>query len=171
MAKNKKPEGIGWYPVATVRKYDRDGNFIEEVTSKGNLLTESGRARLADLLIGEGTGPLASDNVRLGVGSDDTAADSTDTNLSLFNEEYYQLMDVGFPSSTNGVLTFAATYEDDEANFLWQCWGLDVDDAGSVIAGDTPVDLFNRKVFNFGEKDGGTWLLTVTVSSFNPNAT
>lgn len=170
MAKNKRPEGLPWFPVATVRKYDREGNFIEEVTSKGNLLTASGRARLADLLIGSASGSLETDHIRLGVGDLADAADASDTNLSEFGDEYYQLMDAGYPESDSGVLTFASTYEDAEANFSWQCWGLDVDDAGSVIADDTPVDLFNRKVFNFGEKDGGTWLLTVTVSSFNPNA-
>lgn len=166
----KKAEGLGWFPVATVKKWDRDGNFIEEITSKGNLLTSSGRARLADLLIGEATGPLAAGNVRLGIGDDANVADASDTNLSETTNEYYQVMDVGFPEATSGVITFVATFADDDANFSWQSWGIDVDDVGSVVASSTPVDLFNRKVFNFGEKDGGTWQLTVTVSAFTPSS-
>lgn len=171
MAGNKrKPEGIPWNPVATVRKFDRDGKLIEEITSEGNLLTASGRSRLADLIVGEATGDLAEGFVRLGVGDNQDSADPANTNLSEGSNEYYQIMDEDFPDSTDGVVTFVATFDDDDANFSWQCWGIDVDDAGSVVAGSTPVDLFNRKVFNFGEKDGGTWQLTVTISAFTPSS-
>jgi hypothetical protein len=166
----KKSEAGLWYPIATVRKYDSEGNFIEEITAKGNLLTFAGRSRLGGLLIGEAVNPLDSGFTRLGVGDNSDAADPADTNLTEVTNEYYKALDLDFPANTDGVVSFVATFEDDEANFSWQCWGLDVDDAGSVEDGDTPVELFNRKVFNFGEKDGGTWQLTVTVSSFDPTA-
>jgi hypothetical protein len=166
----KRAEGGFWNPVATVRKYDREGNFIEEITSRGNLLTLAGRTRLGSLTIGEVVNPLTADFVRLGVGDDANVADPTDTNLTEASNEYYQVLDESFPVNTDGVVSFVATFGDDDANFSWQSWGLDVDDAGSVVASETPVELFNRKVFNFGEKDGGTWQLTVTVSPFDPTA-
>lgn len=148
---------------AVVEKRERkDGPVYQRQECYDNLRVQTGRDRAAGLLIGDGTVGLNSNAVRLGVGNSGTAASVSDTNLG--SNEYYQVMDTSFPSVTDNVATFRAEYGDTEANFAWECWGLDVDASETASAGSTVNELYNRKVFDFGTKDGGVWTLTVTIT-------
>lgn len=160
--KRRAPQSIKWRPVATVEKYDSNHNLFETVRCEGNELTNAGVARLTELVIGEtGTEALDASHCRLGVGDSDAAFDPTDNSLGA--NEFYEVMVSGYPNIESNQILWRVEYGDTDANFTWASWGLDVDDAGSVTAGATPVELFNRRVFNFGTKSGGTWALTVTV--------
>lgn len=156
-----------WNPVAVVEKYDQDGNLYETVRTEGNGLTNAGIARLADLIIGGGAAALDDAHVRLGVGDSNTAFNPTDTGLG--GSQFYQTMTATYPSISGSQITWRAEFTDTQANFTWECWGLDVDEGGSPSAGATPDELFNRKVFNFGTKSGGTWSLTVTINIAQPS--
>ncbi|NIR93237.1 MAG: hypothetical protein GWO08_06045, partial [Gammaproteobacteria bacterium] len=132
--------------------------------AKGNIVTTDGQNRAANLLAGVADVPLDSTAVRIGVGDDNTAASASDTNLSGDGDEYYQVLDATYPQVSGNSITFRSTYSETDANFFWESWGIDVDDTQTVSASATPNELFNRKVFSFGEKTGGVWTLTVTVS-------
>lgn len=150
-----------WRPVATVRKYDKDGNLYETISSEGNLLTDNGISRISDLLVGNSSSPLDLDHARLGVGDSSTPSSPSDSSLG--TNEYYGVLD-DEPTIEGSTINWRTEFGDSDANFEWACWGIDVDDNGSVSASDTPAELFNRKVFNFGTKSGGTWSLSVTIS-------
>lgn len=158
-------QGILWRPVATVRKYDTSGRLYETVSCEGNELTTVGLNRVADVLIGSSQA-LTNTATRLGVGDDDTAFDPSDSGLG--TNERYAVMEATYPSVDTDEITFQAVFEDAEANFAWECWGIDVDDSPPAADGDTALSLFNRKVFNFGIKSGGTWTLTVVVGLTSP---
>jgi hypothetical protein len=152
---------LKWRPIATVHKYDCTGRCYETVISKGNILTTSGMERLAELIIGDAIS-LNGNSVRIGVGDSPETENVADTNLG--DNEYYEVMENDFPQADGGLLTFRAEFGDSDANFTWNCWGLDVDDTETATASDSPNDLFNRKVFNFGTKTGGAWTITVQLS-------
>lgn len=157
---------IKWNPICIVRKYDNDGNFIEEVRSEGNILTTAGMARLVALVASEPAGSppvnLNEDSVRIGVGDDDTPAEATDTSLG--TNEWYQVLESGYPETDGSTISFHVVFGVDDGNFTWSSWGIDVDDTETVVSGDTANELFNRKVFQFGTKDGGIWDVTVAVN-------
>lgn len=159
----KDYEGLRWTPKATVRKFDDDGNFIEEIICEGNLVVTAGLERLADLIIGTSSATLDSTRVRLGVGDDATGAVVGDTDLSTTTNQYYQIMEATFPTAVGAVITFKASFGVSDANFTWACWGLDVG-TPTVTSSGTVATLVNRKVNAFGTKSGGTWELTVTVT-------
>lgn len=153
-----------WRPVATVRKYDNTGRLYDTISCVGNEITAAGLERVADLLVGGGTyAALTATTVRLGVGDDANAFDPGDTDLSTGSNQRYATMEAGYPSVDGDEITFQSIFEDSEANFAWNCWGLDVDDTPTASDGNTALSLFNRKVFSFGIKSGGTWTLTVVV--------
>lgn len=180
-----KSEGLKWFPVARVEKYgqgtvDFVRNLIghepdadtlarlckpyEVIEAEGNLLTTVGLNRLTNLLIGGGAQALTSTAVRLGVGDDTTAAAVTDSDLSTTTNQYYRVMDATYPQQANDVVTFKATYSTGDANFAWNCWGIDVGTPTVSSSGTVNALLFNRKVASLGTKSSGTWTLTVTIT-------
>lgn len=166
MSKLIKPElvraqSILWHPVATVRKYDEKGRLYETISCEGNELTTAGLNRVANVLVDGGNQALTETACRLGVGNDDTPFDPSDTDLG--TSERYATMESGYPTVNGDEITFQSVFEDSEANFAWECWGIDVDTTPPASDGDTAISLFNRKVFSFGIKSGGTWTLTVVV--------
>lgn len=164
MRKLVRRQTILWHPVATVRKYDIFGDLYETISCEGNELTTIGLNRVADVLVtgsGGSFDPLTNTTCRLGVGDDDTAFDPGDTSLG--SSERYATMEATYPQVSGDEITFQSIFGDTEANFAWECWGIDVDDSPPASDGNTALSLFNRKVFSFGIKSGGTWTLTVVV--------
>lgn len=154
-------QSILWHPVATVRKYDNNGRLYETISCEGNELTTVGLNRVADVLTNGGDEPLTNTSCRLGVGNDDSTFSPSDSSLG--TSERYAVMEATYPSVSGSEITFQSIFEDAEANFAWECWGIDVDDTPPASDGNTALSLFNRKVFSFGIKSGGTWTLTVVV--------
>lgn len=157
---------IKWMkPVATVRKYDDDGNLLEEITSEGNLLLTAGLDKLMKRWsLTSGYAALNEAAIRLGVGDDNTTEALTDVDLSTTTNQYYKALS-GAPSQVNGSITYVASFGASDANFAWNCWGIDYLPAGgSPASSSTPNGLINRKVASFGTKSGGTWTFTVTIT-------
>jgi hypothetical protein len=159
-----KLEGMLWKPVATVTKFDDDGNFRDEITVPGNLIVTAGLAYFTNRIIGGGNAALDSTHVRLGVGDDATAAVVGDTDLSTTTNQYYRVMDSTYPQNAAAVMTFKSTFGSGVGNFAWNCWGLDFVSGGSASSSGTVTSLMNRKVASLGTKSGGDWILTVTVT-------
>ena len=152
---------LNWIPRIQVDKYDDEGNFIESIIDEGNLITTAGKTALAAAIVG--TTPLSNTKTRLGVGDNTAAAAVGDTDLSTGANKYYRVMESTFPSSASAVMSFKSVFGPSDANFAWQCWGVDVT-SGTASSGSSPNTLVNRKVFSFGTKSGGTWTVTVTIS-------
>lgn len=175
-----------WHPIATVEKYSQGAvDYVRSETGiyepsgdvlaryvkpydvvgiTGNLLTTVGLDRLTNLLIGGGGQALTATSCRLGVGDDVTAAAVADNDLSTTTNQYYRVMDATYPQQSNGVVTFKSTFGGSDANFAWQCWGVDVGTPTVTSSGTVAGTLFNRKVASMGTKASGTWTLTVTVT-------
>lgn len=176
-------EGIRWTPRARVDKYDADqvdyvrnlgdgrepcGETLstlcdpwESIETEGNLLTTAGLTRITAVLIGTSSGTLDSTRVRLGVGDSSTAAVVGDTALG--TNQYFRVMDATYPQASAGVLTFVSSFGSSDANFAWNCWGIDVGTA-TVTSSATVGTLINRKVSSQGTKATGTWVYTVTIT-------
>lgn len=178
-------DGVRWNPTAVVEKFDAqavasviartgitnpDGALLSRyiqptdvIRVEGNALTTAGKSRLGDLVIGASSGTLDATRVRLGVGDNATAFAVGDTALSTGSNQFFRIMDATFPSNAAGVLSFKTSFADTEANFVWNCWGLDVGTA-TVTSTATPATLVNRKVTSLGTKAAGVWALTVTIT-------
>lgn len=177
---------IRWRPAALVQKFDRDQvawvtgktgllepdvdtllrhvQPYEELQVEGNLLTTAGLNRLTSLLIGAGGQAFDATHARLGVGDDTTAAAVGDLDLSTGTNQFYRLPDATYPTQSNGVVTFKASFADAEANFAWQCWGIDVSTSAASNGSTANVPLLNRKVQSMGTKTSGVWALTATIT-------
>lgn len=160
-----KKQDINWGVHARVEKREyKGGPVVETVESEGNLVTTAGLDRIGDLILGEAVVALHDTSVRLGVGDDSTAASVSDTDLTDGGDQYFRVMEASYPQQDDGVMTFRSEFGAGDANFVWECWGLDVDDSETATSNATALSLLNRKVFSFGEKDGGVWTLTVTIT-------
>lgn len=179
-------ESVLWRPFARIEKFGQGAvDFVREQTGveepsgdlllkyckpyevlgvEGNLLTTAGLNVLTNLLIGGGAQALTSTSCRVGVGDDSTAAAITDNDLSTGANQYYRVMDATYPSQSNGVTTFKGTFGTTEANFTWNCWGIDIGTPTVSSSGTVNATLFNRKVASLGAKASGTWTLTVTIT-------
>ena len=189
----KDISGIKWNPTAKVYKYTQDqADEVKRVTGieapdgatmrkyfqpvevrifKGNLLTLVGATRIASLVTGSGGQALTNTSCRLGVGDWNAAATINDTGLGSGGasgaNQYYRIMDATFPSISSGQMTFKSTFGTGDANFPWNCWGIDVDSTTPVSSGGGASSvndiLLNRKVANLGTKTTGIWVLEVIV--------
>ncbi len=178
-----KLDVLKWTPRAVVSKYDDDmvgftANVLdvarpsgdqlaecctpyETVEVEGNLLTTAGLTRITQLLIGTSANTLDVTRARLGVGDTSTAAAVGDTTLG--TNQYFRVFDSTYPSQNTGVITFQSSFGSAEANFAWQCWGIDVG-TPTVTSSATVGTLINRKVSSLGTKSSGTWVLNVTIT-------
>lgn len=163
-------EGIFWRPRSTVRKwfdpadYEAGKEPDEVMEDEGNVLTTAGATRMLNRLISNASQALDSTHARLGVGNGSTATNSSDTNLTgplrLFHG-----MDPAYPQVSGATITFRAVFQDNEANFAWNEWGIDVGGAGVATTDATVVaPFFNHRIPStpFGTKSGGVWLLDVS---------
>lgn len=177
-------DGFRWSPFATVEKYDDDQvGYVRRISGllepdgdtmrslctpyevaecEGNLLTTAGLNRITALLIGASTGTMDATRVRLGVGDSSTAAAVGDTTLG--TNQYFMTMDASYPTQSNGVMTFQATYGSGVGNFAWNCWGCDIGTATVTAGATVNAPLVNRKVSALGTKSSGAWVLNVTIT-------
>lgn len=143
-----------WQARAKVEKYDEHGCLYEVVESVGNILVNSGIQLMEDLLIGGGGTVFSNANAYLGVGTDNTAASASQTDLLGTNTR--KAMDATFPSRSAQTITFKSTFSSGDANHDWKEWGIFNDGSSGT--------MLNRKVQDFGTKSGGTWVLTATIT-------
>lgn len=115
-------------------------------------LTNVGRNALAGLIAGVGTA-FDSNTAQIVVGNGATAVVPTQTALQ-GTSTATSSVDVGFPTVTNNIVTYQATFSTNEANFAWNEWG--------VTNGTT---LLNRKVETLGTKTSAqSWQISVSLT-------
>jgi hypothetical protein len=169
---DERAEKASWKAHTLVQKWHDPADYEaglepdEVVEEEGNLLLNAGITRLLNLAIGAGGQAFTNGVTRLGVGNGATAATAGDTDLAAAagaGNRLFHIMDATYPQVAGQTMTFRATYQDAEANFVWAEWGIDQGGAG----GNTAVvvaPMLNRRVVALGTKLSGVWTLTVTVT-------
>lgn len=144
-----------WHVRTTVEKYhDGESEPYEVLESEGNILVNAGIALMLDLLIGAGGTVFSNANARLCVGTSNTAAAASQTDLLGTNTR--KAMEATYPSRSGQTLTFRSSFGSGDANHAWEEWGIANSASGAT--------LLNRKVQSFGTKTSGTWVLTASIT-------
>jgi len=143
--------------------YDRffaENEPYEIVKGEGNILLSGGINLLWRLFTGEsGLTPFNSANSYIGVGDGTAAASATQNSLQGTNQ-YFKVVDSGFPQVSGTQCIWQATFGGAEANFAWN-------EAGVANGNNPPTTgtLFNRIVQSLGTKASGqTWTLKITIT-------
>lgn len=141
---------------------------VTEGPQPGNRLVTVGLNQLTSRLI---TAEQVWDQTHsaLAVGDSTTADAIGDTDLVAATNKRYQATDASFPTQSNGVLTFRATYGSGVAEFAWNEYGVIVPDTSTTYTSGSTKQasyiLFNRKSpASLGTKSSGTWVFTVTIT-------
>lgn len=166
-------ESAKWHAKVRLLKYDEDISEYkgreeefhskytpkEVVESEGNMLLKTGINKIWDLVAGKVSGDshdYSTGKATIGVGDDDTAAGSGDTDLKAVSNKAYADMDSGYPTSgTAEKIVFRGSFGAGDANFAWKEW---------VVKQKTSSVCLNRKAENLGTKTGGSWTLEVTIT-------
>jgi len=121
-------------------------------------ITTTGKSMLADAIIGGTTyNKLNSSNAHLGVGDSNTAFDAAQTDLQASTNKLRKAMDETYPSRSSNVVTFQASFDEEDANFAWNEWAL--------FNASSSGEMFSRKVSSLGTKtDSAAWVLQVTIT-------
>jgi len=116
-----------------------------------------GLQNLIDIICGIGTTTLYNNaNARLGVGSDATAADPTQTDL-LDATPTWKAMDATYPQRSGQIAEWRSTFGSADANEAWNEYAVD--------NGAAAHKLLNRKVESKGTKvSGETWTLSLKIT-------
>ncbi|MET8149391.1 hypothetical protein ACIBSW_34560 [Actinoplanes sp. NPDC049668] len=164
---------IRWLPHIKLEKYASEEDHrqqlpYEVVEQDGNLLTTAGLTRIMSLLVGAGGQAADNGHTRLGVGNSAVAEAAGQTDLQAAAgaaNRWFQVMDATYPQVAAGVLTAKATFGSADGNFVWNEWGLTVDNSGSISGTTVGQTLLNRKVAALGTKAAGAiWVLTCTIT-------
>lgn len=129
----------------------------EVIEGEHNCLLNTGIDEMWDLITGVVSGAThIFDNAAatIGVGSDATAADATQTDL-IDATPTYKAMEAGYPTSTTQKATFKSAFGSGDANEAWNEW---------VVKQATSAKCLNRKVESLGTKSTGTWTLEVDLT-------
>lgn len=120
-------------------------------------LTNAGRDFISQVIINDGSPVFFNNtNSHIGVGDSTTAFTASQTDLQASSNKARKGMEATFPTRTNNQLVFKSSFGTTDANFAWQEWGVFNASSGGV--------MLNRKVESLGSKNGGNWLLTVTLT-------
>lgn len=118
-------------------------------------LLHSSRDLIAQALSGQPFIAYDSSNAYIAVGDSDAPFDSSHTSLQGANQAR-KSMDAGYPSVIDNTLVFQATFNEDEALFPWNEWGIVNDSEGGTF--------LNRKVeYNGTKLNGQVWILRCEV--------
>lgn len=165
-----KDTGPRWRIVTTISKYHgrrpeeigAGAEADETVVVEGNMGLADGITAVLSILTGGGVYPAFSNanaRIKVGDGNAPEAADQTDLQGAQTAEA---AMEAGFPVVAGETITFKAVFGPGAANFPWREYG--VKNGPGAIS--STVKLLNRKVGDWGTKDGGTWGVTVNYSPF-----
>ena len=137
-----------------LRRLIGDPDIVDEV--HGNLLLNTGITEMLNCIANENS-PITWQNstAQIGVGSDATAANASQTDL-LDASDTWKGMNGVYPTVTAQSCDWQADFTSGEANEAWEEWGIRNDSTDQI--------LMNRKAESLGTKSGGTWTLTATIS-------
>jgi len=159
----RKFENSHLLPSEDVARFSLSGNPsyqpYEIITIPDNILLNTGITEMWNLISGDvGATPYDNANSQIGVGSDLTVEDPTQTGLLDASAEFVA-MEVGFPTLAGQTLTFRGVFDGSTANFDWREFS---------VANGSPATTginMNRKVDNQGTKAGGqTWTLDLSIT-------
>lgn len=120
-------------------------------------LTNAGRDFIAQAIINDSPTFYNNANAYLGVGDSTTAFSVSQTDLQATTNKTRKGMDSGYPTRSGNVLTFKSTFGSEEANFVWNEWGV-----FNAMSGGT---MLSRKVESMGEKvSGSVWVFEVDIT-------
>jgi hypothetical protein len=121
-------------------------------------LSNAGLSFITSAIIGAAVTPFNNANAYIGVGdgTEDFAKEQTDL---AGTEKIRKKVSTGFPTVDGNKMVFKTIFDSTEANFSWKEWG--------VFNAETGGIMFNRKVEDNGEKNGGTWAFTVEIELVN----
>jgi len=131
--------------------------FIGKEIFKENVALNVGLQYLIDCICAIGTTTKWDNtNARLGVGSDATAADPSQTDL-LDATPTWKAMDATYPQRSGQIAEWRSTFGSADANEAWNEFAVD--------NGATAHKLLNRKVEAKGTKASGeTWTLSLKIT-------
>jgi len=131
--------------------------FIGKEIMKDNVALNVGLQYLIDCICGIGTTTKWDNtNARLGVGSDATAADPSQTDL-IDATPTWKAMDATYPQRATQIAEWRSTFGSADANEAWNEYAVD--------NGATAHKLLNRKVEAKGTKvSGETWTLSLKIT-------
>lgn len=120
-------------------------------TIQGNLLLNEGITEMLTLIASTGATKWDSGNAYLGVGTDDTEAAASQTEL--IGTAVYKAMDGTYPQVSNQTVTWQSTFGSDDANQAWKEYTVSNSNSNSG-------KNLNRKVDSQGTKQSGqSWQL------------
>lgn len=129
-------------------------------------ITNDGKEFYAKNMIGESVTKFDYYGAHIGVGNSNTAFSSTQTDLQGSNTKRKGMIDTGYPArdpdndGSDYKVRYKATFDQDEANFKWEEWGVFNDSSAGV--------MHNREVEYLLEKTNAvsmTLQVDITLSS------
>lgn len=118
-------------------------------------LTTTGLNLVASI-VGGVSQPLSGANAYIGVGDSQTAFDVSQNDL-VGSSKLRKGMSSGFPSTVPPAITFKAVFEQGEANFNWEEWGIFNAASGGTM-------LVRRQETNGAKQNNQVWTLEVTLT-------
>lgn len=119
-------------------------------------LTTSGVEHIAGLLAGEALTPFDEANAHIGVGDSSAAFSISQTDLQAAVNKFRKQVNATYPTRFGAQLVFQALFDEAEANFDWEEWGIFNDPAAG--------EMLVRFVESLGTKPSTqSWLFTVTI--------
>lgn len=161
-------EFLGYEPTsADMRRLsiEPDDGIVE---SEGNALVDTGKTRLALLIIQSGAQGLTNSRTVVGVGTSSTA--TTGGMVALQGTAYYTGLNASFPTTGVGTITTQADFGGSVAVHAWEEWCFAIATAAvvpstSISTATTGGIMFNRKVQSLGSKaSGALWTHNATVT-------
>ena len=144
-----------WVVRWAIEKYkSKDDKVPYAVENFGqNVITNVGAQEMLKLICGQSAYPYDSSNATITVGSSSTPEDASQTGVIGPQKESAN-MSAGYPRVENGMMTFNAVFDADQANFQWNEMSI----GNGVVA-------MNRKVLDEGRtKSGDVWIARCSVS-------
>ena len=155
-------ESAKWCVYWTVEKFkDRDAynahKPYETCVAPKNVVLDNGANALLKIIGGvDNTTPFDANNAYIGVGTDTTPENASQTKLQDASA-FYKKVESGYPQVSGRTIVYKATFDTSEANFAWNEFAIA---NGTGVGGIT----LNRKVQNLGTKTTGIWSLQITIS-------
>lgn len=144
-----------WVCKWTIEKFKSlaDNEPYEVVNFGQNVITNVGAQEMLKLICGQSAYPYDSSNATITVGSSSTPEDASQTGVIGPQKESAN-MSAGYPKVQDGMMTFSATFEEDQANFQWNEMSI----GNGVVA-------MNRKVLDEAKsKSGDIWIARCSIS-------
>lgn len=119
-------------------------------------ITTAGLEHTVQALLGEVVDAFDGTNSHIGVGDGTTAFSVSQTDLQASVNVLRKAVEVGFPQRSGSAVLFEAIFDNGEANFDWEEWGIFNASSGGV--------MLLREVESLGTKTSAqSWVISATI--------